>query len=184
MNILVTGGAGFIGSHTCVSLLETGHSVIIADNFCNSDIKVVENIKKIGYKIFILPIAIITGTLVFSALAGLLLPMTVKESMAIGSGFGWYSLAPIILADYSSQISAISFLHNVMREFFSILLIPVIAEKFGYLETVSLPGAASMDVCLPIVEKTTNSTVAIYSFASGAVISIVVPILVPLFISL
>lgn len=144
----------------------------------------VENIKKIGYKIFILPIAIITGTLVFSALAGLLLPMTVKESMAIGSGFGWYSLAPIILADYSSQISAISFLHNVMREFFSILLIPVIAEKFGYLETVSLPGAASMDVCLPIVEKTTNSTVAIYSFASGAVISIVVPILVPLFISL
>lgn len=54
MNILVTGGAGFIGSHTCVSLLETGHSVIIADNFCNSDIKVVENIKKITDKDVIL----------------------------------------------------------------------------------------------------------------------------------
>lgn len=47
MNILVTGGAGFIGSHTCVSLLETGHSVIIADNFSNSNIEIVENIKKI-----------------------------------------------------------------------------------------------------------------------------------------
>lgn len=36
MNILVTGGAGYIGSHTCVSLLEAGHSIIIVDNFCNS----------------------------------------------------------------------------------------------------------------------------------------------------
>ena len=36
MNILVTGGAGYIGSHTCVALLEAGHSVIVADNLCNS----------------------------------------------------------------------------------------------------------------------------------------------------
>ncbi|MGD6778432.1 UDP-glucose 4-epimerase GalE [Sutcliffiella horikoshii] len=44
MNILVTGGAGYIGSHTCVALLEAGHSVIIADNLCNSK---AENVKKI-----------------------------------------------------------------------------------------------------------------------------------------
>ena len=54
MNILVTGGAGFIGSHTCVSLLETGHSVIIADNFSNSNIEIIEKIKKITGKEVIL----------------------------------------------------------------------------------------------------------------------------------
>jgi len=36
MNILVTGGAGYIGSHTCVVLLQAGHRVIVFDNFCNS----------------------------------------------------------------------------------------------------------------------------------------------------
>jgi UDP-glucose 4-epimerase len=36
MNILVTGGVGYIGSHTCIAHLETGHSVIIADNLHNS----------------------------------------------------------------------------------------------------------------------------------------------------
>lgn len=44
MNILVTGGAGFIGSHTCVSLIESGHSVIIIDNFSNSSKSVIEKI--------------------------------------------------------------------------------------------------------------------------------------------
>ena len=36
MNILVTGGAGYIGSHTCVELLEAGYEVIVADNLSNS----------------------------------------------------------------------------------------------------------------------------------------------------
>ncbi|MBR58257.1 MAG: UDP-glucose 4-epimerase GalE [Myxococcales bacterium] len=36
MNVLVTGGAGYIGSHTCVQLLAAGHEVVVVDNFCNS----------------------------------------------------------------------------------------------------------------------------------------------------
>jgi UDP-glucose 4-epimerase len=51
MNILVTGGAGYIGSHTCVELINSGYKVII-DNFSNSNPKVLDQIKKITTKDF------------------------------------------------------------------------------------------------------------------------------------
>lgn len=52
MNILVTGGAGYIGSHTVVELLESGYEVIIADNFSNSKPEVLERIRKITNRDF------------------------------------------------------------------------------------------------------------------------------------
>ena len=50
MSILVTGGAGFIGSHTCVELLEAGYDTIILDNLCNSKSESVKRIKEITGK--------------------------------------------------------------------------------------------------------------------------------------
>ncbi len=51
-SILVTGGAGFIGSHTCVELLQAGHQIIVADNFSNSKPEALNRIKKITGKEF------------------------------------------------------------------------------------------------------------------------------------
>ncbi len=50
MNILVTGGAGYIGSHTCVELLEKGYGVIVIDNLCNSSRKSLERVEAITGK--------------------------------------------------------------------------------------------------------------------------------------
>ena len=52
MKVLVTGGAGFIGSHTCVELLNDGFEIVVLDNFSNSNMKSIENIKKITGKDF------------------------------------------------------------------------------------------------------------------------------------
>lgn len=49
-NILVTGGTGFIGSHTCVELLNAGHNVIIVDNLSNSKAESANRIEKITGK--------------------------------------------------------------------------------------------------------------------------------------
>lgn len=50
MRILVTGGAGYIGSHTCVELLERGHDVVVVDNLCNSSEVSLERVKQITGK--------------------------------------------------------------------------------------------------------------------------------------
>lgn len=50
MKILLTGGTGYIGSHTCVELLNNNYEVIIVDNLCNSQKTVIDKIEKISGK--------------------------------------------------------------------------------------------------------------------------------------
>lgn len=52
MKILVTGGAGYIGSHTCVELLNAGYEIVVLDNLCNSCEKSLDAVKKITGKDF------------------------------------------------------------------------------------------------------------------------------------
>lgn len=50
MSILVTGGAGYIGSHTCVKLLEAGYDVVVLDNLSNSSPKAIGRVEAITGK--------------------------------------------------------------------------------------------------------------------------------------
>lgn len=144
---------------------------------------VIANFRRVGLRILAFPAAVIIGTLIGALAVCPLLALSLRECLAVGCGFGWYTLAPgIIMEAGHLTASAVSFLHNVMRELFSIILIPLVAKKIGYIETTGMPGAAAMDVCLPIVEKSTRSDIAVYSFVSGVIMSILVPVLVPLMI--
>jgi UDP-glucose 4-epimerase len=50
MHILITGGAGFIGSHTCVELLNAGHDIVVVDNLTNSNIESLNRVEKMTNK--------------------------------------------------------------------------------------------------------------------------------------
>ena len=50
MNVLVTGGAGYIGSHTCVELLDGGYGVVVVDNLCNSNPKSLDRVRELTGK--------------------------------------------------------------------------------------------------------------------------------------
>ena len=144
---------------------------------------VIENFRRVGIRILAFPAVVVIGTLLGAGISGTLMGLNLRESLAVGAGFGWYTLAPgIIMEAGYITASAVAFLHNVMRELFSILFIPLVAQKIGYIETTGMPGAAAMDVCLPIVEKSTRSDIAVYSFVSGVILSILVPVLVPVII--
>lgn len=147
------------------------------------DGKVFQNFKKVGIRVMAIPAAVLVGTLGGAAICTIFLPISMRESLAIGAGFGWYSLAPGIIMDKGFLMAgAISFVHNVMRELFAIIIIPFVAKHVGFVESCGLPGASAMDVCLPIIARATSSNTAVYAFVTGVILSIAVPILVPLFI--
>ena len=54
MKILITGGAGYIGSHTCVELLHAGHEIVVFDNFSNSTPDALKRVEKITHKSIVL----------------------------------------------------------------------------------------------------------------------------------
>ncbi len=47
MKILVTGGAGYIGSHTCIELVKEGYEVVVVDNLCNSSLESLKRVEKL-----------------------------------------------------------------------------------------------------------------------------------------
>ncbi len=146
---------------------------------------VVKNFSKVGIKVIAFPIAVLVGTTAAALLLALILPLGVKESLAIAYGFGWYTFAPVAIANQGYVIaSAISFMHNVIRELGGVILAPMLAKKIGYIEVASLPGVAGMDILIPIIEKATRQDIIVYSFAIGTMESLLVPLLVPLVIGL
>ncbi len=142
---------------------------------------VIDHFKRAGWRVIAFPFFIMAGTLVASAICAIFLPITLREGLAIGAGFGWYSFAPAAIMERGHiTAGAISFMHNIIREYISVLTIPIVAKRVGYLEGMSVCGCSAMDVCLPVIERSTRSDIAVYAFISGAVQSMAVPILVPL----
>lgn len=141
---------------------------------------IILRIKKIGYKVLFIPIGVIIGGIVGGAIGGLILGIPLNESGAVGSGLGWYTLSSMMLADYSTELSTLAFLSNVVREVIALIMIPFVAKHIGFLEAVSICGATAMDTSLPIISKSTDSNTTIIAFISGVISTISVPILLPI----
>lgn len=161
----------------CVLLFTAG-----IDMGCQKGI--VEDMKRNGLRVVMFPVFIYLGTCFGGAIAALLLKYTLLETTTVAVGMGWATLAPILIAEKSAELSAVSFLANIMREFFAIAFIPLIAKKIGYIETLAPAGGTAMDTSLPMIERSTNSSVVICSFISGAILSSTVPLVTPILVAM
>ena len=147
------------------------------------DGSVFRNIKKAGAGIILFPIAAVLGSVIGGVIYAAISPMTLREGIAISCGFGWYTYAPNVILQAGYPVaSAVSFLHNVLREVAGIIGIPFLAQKIGYVEACAVPGVAAMDVCMPIVERSAREDTVVYSFGIGLLMCLSVPVLVPLVI--
>ena len=143
-----------------------------------------KSLRKIKKKVSFLPIITILGSIFGGFITASFLSLSFPETIAISSGMGWYSFSAIELAKIDANLGAIAFLSNVFRELLAILLIPFIAKYLGGYEAISCAGAPAMDSLLPFINRNTPANMAIVSFYSGLIITLVIPILLPFLISI
>lgn len=133
-----------------------------------------------------LPIFTIAGTLLACLLISFLLPWrTSAECLAVGSGFGYYSLSSIFITEYKgAELGTVALLANISREIITLLFAPLLLKLFGRFAPIAAGGATTMDTTLPIITKTSGSSLVILSIFHGFIVDFSVPLLVTLFCSL
>jgi len=151
-----------------------------------ADTRAFQALKSYNFKIFLVPLTTIVGTAIGVSFVYLIIPgLSLKEVQAVGAGYGYYSLSSIIVTEtYSQSLGVIALLSNVMREITTLLLAPIIAVYFGKIAPICAGGATSMDTSLPIITKASGKEFAIISLFHGIVLSILVPFIVSLILSL
>ena len=126
------------------------------------------------------PIATLLGTLAASLALVPLFSLSPGKSLALAGGFGWYSLSGVLIDNLGDPVlGSVSFMANMFRESLALLLIPFLGRSRIPALAVSVGGATSMDVTLPLIEQSAGPWIVPVSFMSGALLSIVVPFLVP-----
>ncbi|MDC7228342.1 MAG: lysine exporter LysO family protein [Spirochaetales bacterium] len=129
-----------------------------------------------------LPLGVIIGSLLGSLIPAAIFEIEPGKSLAVASGFGWYSLSGVLITDMGDPIlGSASFVSNILRETIALLSIPLISRsRFPHIG-IGVAGATSMDVTLPLIEKSCGPDSVPVSITSGAILSLLVPVLVPLF---
>lgn len=137
-------------------------------------------------KILLVPtITIIGTTLGVSLVYFLLFNDKFTDVLAVGYGFGYYSLSSIFITELrGEELGVVALLSNVMREILTLIFAPLLAVYFGKLAPIASAGATSMDTTLPIISRASGKDYAIISLFHGVVLTILVPFLVTLILSI
>lgn len=129
------------------------------------------------------------GTLIGSLAGGLVMAgftgIGAGKALSLAAGFGWYSLSGVLITQMGDPVlGAAGFLINVIRETIALLTIPFLAKINLPQVSIGVGGATSMDVTLPLIERSCGPSYVPVSILNGAVLSMLVPFLVPFFFSL
>ncbi len=153
--------------------------LLVGLNLIIEDISILQSMK--DKEVLLLPLFTVLFTLISGVVVNQLFNHSLQESLAISGGLGWYSFSGVYLAEVGTPIlGSIAFLANLFREMLSVIMIPLLGSwGFAY-GAISTAGATSMDVTLPIVEHSCGDRYTPVSLYHGVVVSIVVPLLVPL----
>lgn len=143
---------------------------------------VFQRLREHHLKILLIPAGIIVGSIAGGFCSSLLLGESLRDSLMITSGLGWYSLSGILVTDLcGATTGTIAFLCNLLREIFSFLVIPFVAKYFNGYTAIAPAAATSEDTTLPMLMKYTSGEVVMMAVINGIVCSAAVPVLIKFF---
>lgn len=155
--------------------------LFLAGAAVGGDRRVWQSLRQLQPKILLLPAGIIVGSLLGAAAISFLLPITLRDAMAIGSGMGYYSLSSILIAEMRGEmLGALALLSNILRELLTFILAPVLVRLGGKLGPIASGGATVMDTTLPVVIKYSGKEVIVIAFISAVLVTMAVPLLIAL----
>jgi len=132
--------------------------------------------------IILLPLSTAVGSLLGGLATGGFFNLSPGESLSLASGFGWYTLSGVLITDLGNPIlGSAGFMINLFRETIALVLIPLLGRTRFSLVSIGIAGATSMDVTLPLIERSRGTEYVPLALSHGIVLSLLVPLLVPLF---
>ena len=135
-----------------------------------------------GLRVLIIPAGIIAASAAAGFLCAPLTGLSLRESVAVTSGMGWYSLTGILLTELAGpQTGAVAFLGNLLREMFSFLCIPWVAKHLNHYTAIAPAGATSEDTTLSMLVRYTREEIVVLAVINGVLCSAAVPVLIRLF---
>ena len=135
--------------------------------------------------IILLPLSTAVGSLLGGLAIGGFFNLSPGESLSLASGFGWYTLSGVLITDLGNPIlGSAGFMINLFRETIALVLIPLLGRTRFSLVSIGIAGATSMDVTLPLIERSCGTEYVPLALSHGIVLSLLVPLLVPLFYQL
>lgn len=159
-----------------------------------SDPKLKEVLKSIRPRLLLIPAATIIGSVAGSFLISFAIARwSSAEVMAVGSGFAYYSLSSILITNLkeasigvqaAAELGTIALIANIFREMIALVFSPLLVKLFGPLSPITVGGATSMDVTLPIITRTSGKEWVFASILHGIIVDFSVPLIVPFFCSL
>lgn len=144
-----------------------------------SDREVLAKFRSLDIRLALLPLGTVAGTFAGAWVSSLVLSRTAPDCLAVGSGFGYYSLSSIFITRYrGAELGTVALLSNIIREMATLLLSPLIAKAAGPLAPIAAGGVTSMDTTLPVIMATSGSQYSMLSIFHGFVLEFTIPFIV------
>ena len=182
--VIKTGALSFESASSVTAILVTYGlyaMVFLVGMDMGFDGSFVKVFKSAGLRALAIPVTTALATLASMFIMSFFVDLGAKEMACIGCTFGWYSLGPNIIMEAGMiTAGAYAFLVNFFRDMICFMIIPWVANTFGYVETIPLPQAASMDLLIATIEGATNKATTALAFFSGVLFTITVPIILPI----